>query len=170
VPLLVRVDGADQLRHALREKAFLWPPVRRKLIAGAGQAAHKTSQRAAKPHAADKGTLGRNILLEFEDKGLTARVFPARRITGLAVTIEEGRRPGRRPPYGGIKAWMLSHGLISGGRGDSKLIQMMRERIRQSGTRGVGYMAEGAKAAEKVLQQGVPQTEAEVRALWERKT
>lgn len=163
----VRVTGLDALREQLRNKKFLFRPTRR-LIEAAGMAARKTAQRAAKPHPADKGTLGRAILMTFRDNNQTAVVDVPRRIAGIAFTIEEGRRPGRRPPYTPIKRWMISHGIIPEGKGTSKRIQFMRDTIKQRGTKGIHFMAAGRDAADKVIRTGIPKTEAEVKALWDR--
>ena len=163
----VEARGLHPIRERLRSKSFFLTPTKARIRA-AGQGAQRTAQRAAKPHSADKGTLGRGILFDIDADGLTARIYPLRRITGLASTIEEGRRPGRRPPYTPLKRWMISHGIISDGKGTSKLVRLMQNRIMQSGTRGVGFMAKAAEAAEKVLREGVPKTEQEIHDLWER--
>jgi hypothetical protein len=141
----------------------------RDFVQRAGKAAHTTAQRAAKPHPADKGTLGRLIVMVIEDDGKTVRVHPVRSIVGIANTIEEGRRPGRRPPYKPIKKWMISHGIIAGVRGDSKRIRAIRDDIKARGTRGVHFMAQAAEVAERALKTGVPETEKEIRAMWERR-
>ena len=163
----VDVSGANVLVEMLRSKRFVFSPTRR-LIEGAGIAAHKTAQRAAKPHPSDKGTLGRAILFTLRNDGMVAWVKPARSLVGLMFTIEEGRRPGRRPPYGPIKRWMTSHGIIAGVRGDSKQVRAMQEDIKLRGTRGVHFMAQADTAAQEVLNSGVPKTEQEIRDLWVR--
>ena len=162
----VDVVGLDALRLRLRERRFLSPT--RDFLRELGRVAQKTAQRAAKPHPADKGTLGRSILLDFALDGSSARVAPAPRIAGIAFTIEEGRRPGRRPPYGPIKRWMISHGIIPAGRGTSKQVQELREEIKAHGTRGVHFMAQAEKAIDKAMHDGIPKTEQEIRALWDR--
>ena len=161
------VSGVDVLRERLRNPRFLFQSTRH-LIEGAGIAARKTAQRAAKPHPADKGTLGRAVRLEVSPNGLQATVDIARSVSGIAFTIEEGRRPGRRPPYGPIKRWMISHGIISAGRGTSKQVQALREDVKARGTRGVHFMAQARDVANTVLRQGVPKTEQEIKALWDR--
>ena len=163
----VEVSGADALGEMLRSKAFLSSPTRR-LIEYAGRAAWRTAQRAAKPHPADKGTIGRAIRFDILPGGMAARVDIARGVTSIALTIEEGRRPGRRPPYGPIKRWMISHGIIPEGRGTSKQIQEMREEIKAQGTRGVHFMQQAEVIANKVLEGDVPRTEQEIKALWDR--
>jgi hypothetical protein len=167
----VELQGAAAIQETLRS-GFWRGPVRQRLVKGAAIAAQTTARRAAKPHAADKGTLGRFVLLHIDADGLLARVDMAPSVAGVAFTIEEGRRPGRRPPYKAIKRWMISHGIIGEGRGrgTSAAVQLMRERIRASGTEGVHFMAQARDVAEMVLQRGVPGTEDDIRALWERAT
>ena len=162
----VQFVGLEALRARLRDKHFLKPT--RTFLHELGRVGQKTAQRAAKPHPADKGTLGRAILLDFALDGSSARVAPAPRYAGIAFTIEEGRRPGRRPPYGPIKRWMISHGIIPAGRGTSKRVQEIREEIKARGTRGVHFMAQAEKAVDKAMHDGIPKTEQEIRALWDR--
>ena len=163
----VEVSGADALGEMLRSKNFLSSPTRR-LIEYAGRAAWRTAQRAAKPHPTDKGTLGRAIRFDILPGGMAARVDIARGVSGIAFTIEEGRRPGRRPPYGPIKRWMISHGIISGARGDSKKVRYMQEDIKLRGTRGIHFMQQAEDIANKVLKGNVPRTEQEIKDLWVR--
>ena len=158
--------GLDALRLRLRERRFLSPT--RDFLKELGRVGQKTAQRAAKPHPADKGTLGRAILLDFALDGSSARVAPSAQSAGIARTIEEGRRPGRRPPYRPIKRWMISHNIIPEGRGTSKRIREMQQQIRASGTRGVNFMAQAREVADKALLSGIPRTEAQIKARWDR--
>lgn len=165
----VRVITRGFDKVAARMNRSLWAePATRHLLQGAGRVVQKTAQRAAKPHSGDKGTLGRAIILEVSSVYLEATVAPTRSVMGVAYTIEHGRRPGRRPPYRPIKAWMISHGLVTGARGDSKKVQQMRERMRLVGTKGVGFMEAGAVAGDQALKQGIPATEREIKTLWDR--
>jgi len=164
--IAVKVRGLDALREQLRSKKFMWRPTRQ-LIEAAAAAARKTAQRASKGKAG-KGSLGRAILVTFRDKGQTAVVDVPRRIAGIAYTIEEGRKPGRRPPYTPIKRWMIQANIISGGKGESKRIQFMRDTIRRRGTKGIHFMAAGRDAADKVIHGGIPKTASEIEALWKR--
>ena len=164
----VDVVGLDAVRMKLREGHLLTPT--RGFLRVLGRVGQKTAQRAAKPHPADKGTLGRAILLDFALDGSSARVAPAPAYRGIAFTIEEGRRPGRRPPYGPIKRWMISHGIIPEGRGKgiSQRVREVREEIKLHGTRGVHFMAQAEKAVDKAMHDGIPKTEQEIKALWDR--
>lgn len=140
----------------------------RRLIENTSVATRKTAQRAAKPHPGDKGTLGRGVLVTLSRDGSEALVYVTRSMAGIAFTIEEGRRPGRRPPYGPIKRWMIAHGIISAGRGTSKQVREVREDIKLRGTRGIHFMKQAADVADEVLRRGVPQTQQEIRDLWNR--
>ena len=163
----VQFVGLEALRARLRDKHFLKPT--RTFLHELGRVGQKTAQRAAKPHPADKGTLGRAILLDFALDGSSARVAPASRYAGIAFTIEEGRSPGRRPPYGPIKRWMISHGIITGARGEGKRVREVQEEIKLHGTRGVHFMAQAEQAVNKAMHDGIPKTEQEIRALWDRR-
>lgn len=166
----IEVTGGDKIAQALRDRTLFMAPVERRMIRAAGVAGEKTARRAAKPHAQDKGTLGRAVRLDFRDSGETAVVDIARSVVGIAQTIEEGRRPGRRPPYRAIKAWAESHGVIPVGRGNSRHVQELREKIARSGTRGVHFMREAAEVADRVIHDGIPPAETDIATLWERKT
>ena len=162
----VKVEGMDLLRRKLEAGNLLKPT--REIVAAAGKEGLETARKAAKPHPGDKGTLARMIESDTQDGGKTVVVAPQSKIRGIATTIEEGRKPGKRPPYGSIKKWMLSHGIISGARGESKLVAMMRDRIRSQGTAGVFFMKKGAEAAERCMKGDVPKAEGEVRKAWDR--
>jgi hypothetical protein len=158
--------GLDQLHERLRPGRLLQPT--RRFIEDLSNTAQRTAQRAAKPHAADKGTLGRDISIEISHDGSIARVAPNSRIAGIAFTIEEGRRPGRRPPYGAIKRWAESHGFVPVGRGNSKFIQEIREQIKSRGTQGIHFMRQADEAVQRAMRDGVPRTEAEIHDAWQR--
>jgi hypothetical protein len=165
--LTVSVVGLDALRLKLREGTVFTPA--RSFLKGLGRVGQKTAQRAAKPHPADKGSLGRAILLDFALDGSSARIKPARSIIGIANTLEGGRRPGKRPPYGPIKRWMISHGIITGARGEGKKVQEMREDIKAKGTRGIYFMQAAQDAVNLAMHAGIPKTERGIKALWDRK-
>ena len=164
--LTVRVVGLDALRLKLREGTVFTPA--RSFLKDLARVGQKTAQRAAKPHPVDKGTLGKAILLDFALDGKSARIMPARSIIGLANVLEAGRRPGKRPPYGPIKRWMLSHGIITGVRGDGKKVQAMREDIKAHGTRGIYFMEAAQESINLAVRFGIPKTEREIKAIWNR--
>ncbi len=164
--LTVSVVGLDALRLKLREGTVFTPA--RSFLKDLARVGQKTAQRAAKPHPADKGSLGRAILVDFALDGTSARVAPAPSIAGIAFTLEEGRRPGKRPPYGPIKRWMISHGIITGARGEGKKVQEIREDIKKRGTRGIHFMKTAEEAVDKAMRTGIPKTEREIKGLWDR--
>lgn len=154
-----RLEGLDTLRQRLRP-GYLLKPVRKNLIESAGNAARKTAQRAAKGQAGT-GRLGRHILVDFQDKGMTAVVMPTRTIAGIAFVINYGRRPGRRPPYRALKRWADRAGIPT-------KIRDLQEDIKLRGTKGLEYMEAAENAANIVLRTGIPATDREIRALWKR--
>ena len=162
----VQVHGLDVLQAKLDSRRFMGP-VRQELIERAADAAHKKAREAAKPHPADKGTLGRAIELHFENKGNTARISPPPQVAGLAFTIEEGRRPGGRPPYRKLKAWMISHNIIPEGKGTSAQVQALRSDIRHHGTKGVHFMQQAAELADHTMKQRIPPTERAIKTKWD---
>jgi len=111
---------------------------------------HNEVRRRAKPHAADKGTLGNATKVEFAGKGmsLSAKVyFPsdnmgARRTQGIAMTVEEGRSPGTPPPVKAIKRWAVAHGITTNP-------WLLAQLIGKKGTKGIHFMAGAAEAGEK---------------------
>jgi len=110
----------------------------------------KEARRRAKPHAADKGTLGNALKVDFAGKGmaLSATVyFPpesmaARRTRGIAMTVEEGRCPGKPPPVKAIERWAKAHGIAT-------RPWLLAQLIGKRGTKGIHFMAGAAEAGEK---------------------
>jgi len=98
----------------------------------------------AKPHAADKGTLGNVIKVSFAGKGmaLSATVAPPKSVVGIALSVEEGRRPGKPPPVKAIKRWAVAHGIVTNP-------WLLAQDIKRRGTRGIHFMAGAAEAGEK---------------------
>ena len=162
----VEVVGLAALQARLQPGRLLQPTSQ--FIEDLGKAGQRTAQRAAKPHPADKGTLGRAIHLEISSDRKTARIAPDRSISGIAFTIEEGRKPGRRPPYKAIKQWAIAHGIVPAGKGNSAQVKALRETIKDRGTQGVHYMAQAQEATDKALHHGIPRTEKEIKAIWDR--
>lgn len=165
----VEVEGGDTIARVLKDPKLWVPSVNRRIIDDAAKAGEKTARRAAKPHAVDKGTLGRAVRLKFLSP-LEAIIDLAPSVRGVARVVEEGRRPGRRPPYGAIKRWGEAHGVIPAGRGASKYVQELRDRIRDEGTRGVHFMEQASEVADKLVRSGVPRASSDIEATWERQT
>ena len=153
----VQVHGLDVLKAKLDSKRFLGP-VREELIAHAAKVGTKTAEEKSKGQLGRKGLRGR-IRTEFEQAGLIAHVFPDRAIGGIAFAIEEGRRPGKRPPYRGIKQWL-------GGSASKDTIETVRKSIMLSGTKGVHFMAQAQDAAQQALRGGLPKTERRIEGEW----
>lgn len=162
----VELKGLDQLHERLKPGRLFAPT--KVFIRQLAETAQRTAQRASKPHSADKGTIGRQLLLEYSADGQVARLYPNARIANIAQTIETGRKPGKRPPYGPIKRWAIAHGFIPNAKGNSKMVHQLRETIMQKGTRGVGFMATAQETTEKAMHDGIPQTEQQIRDAWER--
>ena len=102
------------------------------------------AKRRAKPHAADKGTLGNVIKVSFAGKGmaLSATVAPPKSVVGIALSVEEGRRPGKPPPVKAIERWAVAHGIATNP-------WLLAQLIGKKGTRGIHFMAGAAEAGEK---------------------
>lgn len=147
----VEVRGLDELRRRLESRRLL-SPVRKEIIEEAGKAGKAKAIEAAKPHAADKGSLGRAVRLRVEDGGNKAIVDVAPQVAGIAFVIEEGRRPGRAPPLRVLKAWADSHGIPTPPR-------ELQQAIRAQGTRGIHFMRQAQEEAEKVVRGQVPAAE-----------
>lgn len=158
-PRLVEIRGLNALRQRLQPGQF-FKPVRKHLIEAASKAAHLTARRAAKGKAG-KGNLGRAIVVEFANKGMTATVKPTSRVYGISTVIEYGRTHGRRPPYKRLRLWAERAGV-------SMPVRELQEEIKLRGTEGVGFMEAAEGVANKVIATGIRETEAEIKALWER--
>lgn len=156
---IVEIRGIDAMRERLRPGRML-SPVKTELVKAAAMAARLTAMRASKGKAG-KGTLGKHIHIEFLKKGMVARISPTRRVIGIASVIEYGRRPGRRPPYTPLKLWAARAGV-------KMSVRDLQQEIKERGTRGVFFMEAAQEAANKVIKGGIPKTEAEIKALWER--
>jgi len=153
----VEVKGLDVLKAKLDSKRFLGP-VREELIAHAAKIGTKTAEEKSKGQRGTKGFKGR-IETTFDSGGLVAHVFPQRSIGGVAFVIEEGRRPGRRPPYRGIKKWL-------GGSATRDTIEGVRKDIMERGTKGVHYMQQAQEVAQQALRDGLPKTERRIEGDW----
>jgi len=162
--LTVEAHGLPALHAKLRDGRLFKPTS--DFLGDLGRTGQKTAQRASKPHPADKGTLGRFVLLDIDkDK---ARVHMAGSIANVAFTIEEGRRPGRRPPYTPIKKWAIAHGIIPDAKGNSAAVKELREDIKNRGTQGIHFMLQAQETVDKALHTGIPKTEHEIKKIWDR--
>jgi hypothetical protein len=156
----VEVTGLDDLRARLSSRR-LFGPVKEELIQRAAEEAHRIAAEKSKGRYGRKG-FRNHLRTTFYDDGMIARVGISGAVVGIANTIEEGRRPGKRPPYRGIKAWALQAGIISGARGDSKKVREIREDIKDRGTSGIHFLRQAQEHAENVIKQRIPSTERDI--------
>ncbi len=121
----------------------------------------------AKPHPGDTGKLAQAVKSELAPPGRPpgGKVFLATgrgsgSASGLARTIEEGRRPGgKMPPVRGVKRWMRGHGM----RGNPfRLARAMQ----QKGTEGVKFMERAAEKGEKEARRILKDVAAEIERKW----
>lgn len=150
----VEIRGLERLRRKLEEV----PQAARELMERATRFAHEEAQRRAKPHAADKGTLAATVKFAIAPGPipLHARVFTA---SGIAETVESGRRAGQRPPVASIGRWAASHGIATNP-------WMLAKEIGQRGTRGVKFMAGAVEATQKRMGDFIRETERAIRQRW----
>lgn len=156
----VEVHGLDVLRQKL-DQHRLFGPIREEMIAKAARAGSDKAQEASKGRYGKKGFRGR-VKTHIEQDGLVARVdIEPSNIRGIALTIEEGRRPGRRPPYRKLKEWAQAAGI-------STPVRQLQEDIKLHGTTGIHFMEQASKVADDTLRDRRPATEREIEAAWNR--
>lgn len=119
----------------------LGPGLYRPALAELVARATRTAERAARGAApADMGALRRSITSETAP--LRGRVFTA---LAYAAAVEEGRRPGARPPPPqALVGWMARHGV-----GGSAWV--LARAIGRRGTKGRFFMRAGLEAARDAL-------------------
>jgi len=139
--LTVNVKGLDAL---ILKLGHVTDPVK-EMVEDAGKYAWAELKISAKPHAGDKGTIGKASKFEFGGAGvaLQARISPAQSMKGIARVIEEGRKPGKGPPFKAIEKWGLAHGMAP------KTGWKLRSAIKTHGTKGVFMFAKAAEATSK---------------------
>jgi hypothetical protein len=145
--ITVTVEGLDALKRKLGGAT---EPIGG-IVREAGIFAREKTAQYAKPHAADKGTLGAGITLKLGAGAvpLEATIAPNSRIAGIAATVEEGRPPGKRPSVDRIERWAWAHGYLPRGSRGWKLAQQ----IAQRGTKGVKMFEHAAKDTEGKLKE-----------------
>lgn len=160
----VDVRGVDVLHRKLNAGS-IFTSVKDGMVREAAFKGRDTATEKSKGQFGRKGLAGR-IVIDFTEGGLIANVHPNRQIMGIALTMEEGRRPGRRPPYTPIKKWLMQGGVISGAKGDSGIVRQVQNTIKEQGTRGIRYMEQAAEEANRTLRQRGPPTEREIERQW----
>lgn len=135
----------------------------RPMMEDVGKFVRERAAERAKPHPADKGTLGKGIKFELEGGAvpLLGRVKPARPIQGIAWTVEAGRRPGKPPPVAALERWLTSHGIPTNP-------WVMQAEIRRRGTRGVKFMAGAADDARRELPRIIGSAARKIESRWGR--
>lgn len=147
----VQVQGVEELAARL-ERAGRFVPVQQ-LVEEAGRVAQERARTYARPHPVDKGTLAEGITLDV--RSLEAVVAPVRRVAGIARTVEEGRRPGQRPPKATIGRWAQAHGI-----GTDPWV--LATDIARRGTRGLHMFERAARDAEELLRRRLDDTAARI--------
>jgi len=122
---------------------------------------HQEARTRAKPHAADKGTLGNVIKVSFAGEGvkLSAKVYEPKAVVGIALSVEEGRGPGKPPPVASIGRWAKSHGIAT-------KPWLLAQQIKAHGTKGIHFMAGAADAGEKKAKELIGKTAAMIEHKW----
>jgi hypothetical protein len=145
--IVVTIEGVEALQRKLHGAT---EPIGG-IVREAGQFARDKTAQYAKPHAADKGTLGQGITLKLSAGvvPLEAVIAPNSRIAGIAQTVEEGRPPGHRPSVARIERWAWAHGYLPRTSRGWKLAQ----KIAREGTKGVFMFRHGAKDTEAKIKE-----------------
>lgn len=132
-------------------------PVKKDLIEPATKAAKKEMDAKSKGQFGKKG-FGRRTRITLEQGGMVGRVAIDNQVSGIAATVDAGRRPGRRPPYKPIKAWAAGN--------ISTPVRELQENIKLHGTVGLHFMADAQKVAQDILRHGVAPTERALERQW----
>lgn len=130
-------------------------PVKREVIAYGAKEGAETAEKESKGRYGKKGF---HLLTTFEQNGLIARVQPRAQARGIAWVVETGRKPGKAPPLRALKGWASNFMDVS----DKGALRALQQRIREGGTRGVGYFAKGEQAADRAIKSGTPKAEREI--------
>lgn len=136
----VTVQGEEKLRLKLGR---VLEPIE-KALAILAEYVHQKARIYAKPHPVDKGTLGNVIKVSFAGSGvaISAKVYEPRSVVGIALQVEEGRRPGKPPPVKAIKRWAVAHGIVTN-------YFLLARLIGKQGTKGIQFMARAAEDGER---------------------
>lgn len=155
----VEVRNLDVIKRKL-DAGNIFTPVKHLMIEEAAKAGKKTMDEESKGQFGKKG-FGRRTHITLEQGGMVGRVAIDKQVSGIAATVDQGRRAGRRPPYKPIKAWAQAAGI-------STPIRELQEAIKAGGTGGVFFMRDAAQVADDTLRARVAPTERAVEAQWNR--
>lgn len=159
--LTVNVKGLDAL---ILKLGHVTDPVKG-MVEEAGRYGWAQLKVFAKPHPGDKGTIGNASKFEFGGVGLAiqARISPLPSMKGIARVIEEGRKPGKGPPFKAIEKWGLAHGMAP------KTGWKLRSAIKTRGTKGVHMFAQAAEATSKHFPGLLKKAAATIEKAWGKK-
>lgn len=155
----VEIKGWDVIKRKL-DAGNIFTPVKHLMIEEAAKAGKKTMDEESKGQFGKKG-FGRRTRITLEQGGMVGRVAIDKQVSGIAATVDQGRRAGRRPPYKPIKAWAQAAGI-------STPIRELQEAIKVGGTGGVFFMQEAQQVAQDTLAHGVAPTERALEHQWNR--
>jgi hypothetical protein len=158
--ITITVEGVEALKKKL---GGVTEPIGG-IVREAGIFAREKTATYAKPHAADKGTLGQGITLKLGAGAvpLDATIAPNSRIMGIAVTVEQGRPPGKRPNVDAIERWAWAHGYLPRASRGWKLAQQ----IAKTGTKGVKMFEHAAKDTEAKVKELVSHAVSTIEKRW----
>lgn len=154
--ITVEVKGIERLTRKLDEV----PRAVRGIMERATKYGREEAARRAKPHPADTGGLGRTVKF-MVDPGpvpLHARIYT---VSGIAPTVEEGRKPGKPPPVAAIGRWARAHGIAVNP-------WLLARQIRARGTRGIKFMSGAAEETQKKMGEFMREAVREIEGRWGR--
>jgi hypothetical protein len=149
----VELRGMDVLRQRLDTRRILGP-VKEEMIDESSKKGLETAIREFKGRAGTGG-IARTVRRALEQDGLIARIDVPSAVARKALSIEEGRPPGKNVPYTPLTAWAGRAGMQT----DRQSIRELRARIKGSGTPGLHAMEKAKDVAEHTLHSRQPQTE-----------
>jgi len=155
----IEVQGQERIVRKLHEV----PQAVRPFMQKAGEFAHAKAREYAKPHPSCRGTLAEGMEFKLAPGAipLEARIKPARRIMGISMTVEEGRRPGKPPPAATIGRWAALRGIMVSG-------WKLAQQIRAHGTKGVFMYKRAAEDTERKLPEFLRDAVKEIERKWGR--
>lgn len=123
----VVVVGGEQLLRRLERLPEGWP----RLLQHVASYLRERGRVYARPHPADRGTLGEAITVE--QRGPLAFSTGIHRRMQIAWTVHDGNPPGSRYSWRRIDQWRRSHGITT------PLHRLVRT-MEQRGTKGIRFL------------------------------